>query len=63
MHKLYTELGKWWPLLSPPEDYLDEANFFYEVLVAAGLPPAPTLLELGCGVATTRCTSKRTSPR
>jgi SAM-dependent methyltransferase len=49
MLKLYTELGSWWPLLSPPEDYLDEADFFHKVLVAAGLPPAPTLLELGCG--------------
>jgi SAM-dependent methyltransferase len=48
-YKLYTELGTWWPLLSPPGDYLDEASFFHEVLVAAGLPPAPTLLELGCG--------------
>lgn len=49
MHKLYTELGEWWPLLSPPEEYLEEAGFFYETLAAAGLPPAPTLLELGCG--------------
>ena len=49
MHKLYSDLGTWWPLLSPPEDYLDEANFFHQVLVAAGLPPSPTLLELGCG--------------
>ena len=48
-YKLYTELGTWWPLLSPPGDYLDEASFFHEVLVAAGLPPVPTLLELGCG--------------
>ena len=48
-HKLYTDLGTWWPLLSPPDDYLDEAKFFHEVLVAAGLPEAPTLLELGCG--------------
>lgn len=47
--KLYTELAAWWPLLSPPDDYLDEAEFFYGVLVEAGLPPAPTLLELGCG--------------
>jgi hypothetical protein len=47
--KLYTELAMWWPLLSPPDDYLDEANFFHQVLVAAGLPPASTLLELGCG--------------
>ena len=48
--KLYNELGTWWPLLSPPEDYLDEANFFHEVLANAGMPTtAPTLLELGCG--------------
>src|SRR5919199_5891659 len=49
MGKLYTELASWWPLFSSPEDYIDEANFFYQVLVAAGVPPAPTLLELGCG--------------
>src|SRR5918998_2153525 len=48
-YKLYSELGTWWPLLSPPGDSLDEASFFHQVLVAAGLPPAPTLLELGCG--------------
>ena len=36
-------------MLSPPSDYLDEAGFFRRVLAAAGLPAAPTLLELGCG--------------
>jgi SAM-dependent methyltransferase len=50
MPKLYTQLATWWPLLSPPDDYIDEANFFHQVLEAAGLSsPAPTLLELGCG--------------
>lgn len=49
MLKLYGELAPWWPLLSPPEDYADEAAFFERVLTEAGLPPAPTLLELGCG--------------
>ncbi len=49
IRKLYTELATWWPLLSPPEEYIDEANFYHQALVAAGLPPAPTLLELGCG--------------
>lgn len=48
-HKLYNELAAWWPLLSPPDDYLDEASFFRQVLVEAGLPPAASLLELGCG--------------
>lgn len=47
--KLYDELGAWWPLLSPPEEYIEEAGFFRGVLTAAGLPPAPALLEMGCG--------------
>jgi SAM-dependent methyltransferase len=49
MPKLYHELAIWWPLLSPPEDYMDEADFFRRMLLESGLPPAPTLLELGCG--------------
>lgn len=47
--KLYRELAAWWPLLSPPEDYFDEAAFFRQVLVSAGMPIAPTLIEFGCG--------------
>jgi SAM-dependent methyltransferase len=49
MHKLYAELASWWPLLSPPEDYADEARFFGELLAAERLPPDAALLELGCG--------------
>src|SRR4030095_9836008 len=49
MSKLYTELAPWWPLLSPVPDYAEEAAFFLEVMRGAGLPPAPTLLELGSG--------------
>ena len=47
--KLYRELAAWWPLLSPPEEYVDEAAFFRKVFEAAKLPASPTLLELGCG--------------
>jgi len=47
--KLYDGLAAWWPLLSPPDDYLDEAGFFHRTLSAASLPPEPTLLELGSG--------------
>ena len=47
--KLYDELADWWPLLSPPEDYADEAAFFGRVLADTGLPPSPSLLELGSG--------------
>ncbi|QIN80660.1 methyltransferase domain-containing protein [Rubrobacter marinus] len=49
MPKLYAELGAWWPLLSPPDEYVEEAAFFRGVLKEKGLPPAPALLELGCG--------------
>ena len=47
--KLYDELAGWWPLLSPYEQYAEEAAFFIEVLSRAGLPPSPSLLELGSG--------------
>lgn len=47
--KLYSELAQWWPLLSPPDEYLEEAEFFRQTMLASGLPPEPTLLELGCG--------------
>jgi SAM-dependent methyltransferase len=49
MLKMYNELAPWWPLLSPPEEYAEEAAFFMQVLSKAGLPASPSLLELGCG--------------
>lgn len=49
MPKMYDELAAWWPLISPPEDYEDEATFFLQMLAEADLPPSPSLLELGCG--------------
>jgi SAM-dependent methyltransferase len=49
MLKLYGELAVWWPLLSPLEDYADEAAFFVQILSNSGLPPSPSLLELGSG--------------
>lgn len=49
MLKLYSELATWWPLLSPPEDYVEEVNFFRKLFSESGLPSSPSLLELGCG--------------
>ena len=49
MTKLYSELAEWWPLLSAPEDYEEEAAFYARTLTGAcGVPPR-TLLELGSG--------------
>lgn len=47
--KLYQDLASWWPLLSIPSDYEEEAAFFHKVLVEATDTPPQTLLELGSG--------------
>lgn len=47
--KLYTELADWWPVLSAPEDYAQEAAFYRRILDDAGDGPLRTLLELGSG--------------
>jgi len=47
--KLYSELAEWWPLLSAPADYAEEAAFFERLLIDACDRPPRTLLELGSG--------------
>ncbi len=47
--KMYAELASWWHLLSSPEEYAEEANFFHNVFQKACKPPIRTLLELGSG--------------
>ena len=49
MPKLYTDLAPWWPLLSAPEDYEEEAAFYGQALVDGCSGPLRTLLELGIG--------------
>lgn len=46
---MYAELAAWWPLLSAPEEYVEEAEFFRQALCDACARPPRTLLELGCG--------------
>lgn len=47
--RLYRELAAWWPLLSPPDHYLETATFYRELLEAACTSPPRSLLELGSG--------------
>ena len=47
--KLYSELASWWPLLSSPADYAEEAGIYHKMLVEACDCPPQTLLELGSG--------------
>ena len=46
---LYSDLAKWWPLLSAPDDYEEEAIFFYQTILELAAKPPRTLLELGSG--------------
>jgi SAM-dependent methyltransferase len=47
-HRFYSDLAEWWPLISPPEEYQEEAAFAASMLRMAD-PPARTVLELGSG--------------
>lgn len=47
--RLYTELADWWPVLSDPSDYAEEAAYFRRVMRDAALHPIETMLELGSG--------------
>lgn len=49
MPKLYDELADWWPLLSPPEEYAEEAAFYGDALAAVCPAPPQNVLELGSG--------------
>ncbi|MCP4541603.1 MAG: class I SAM-dependent methyltransferase [Chloroflexi bacterium] len=46
---LYRELAEWWPILSIPKDYTEEAKFYQNVILSASLTIPKTLLELGSG--------------
>jgi SAM-dependent methyltransferase len=47
--KLYTEIADWWPVLSAPEDYAEEAAFYHAAILEASSSPPVTMLELGSG--------------
>jgi SAM-dependent methyltransferase len=47
--KLYRELATWWPALSAPEAYAEEAAFYWNLIVSSCAAPPKTLLELGSG--------------
>ena len=46
---MYHELADWWPVLSAPEEYAEEAEAYRRALVDACERPPRTVLELGSG--------------
>ena len=53
--KMYDELASWWPLLSAPAGYAEEAAFYGRALAAACERPPRTVLELGSGGGNNAC--------
>jgi SAM-dependent methyltransferase len=47
--RLYTDLAEWWPLISPPSDYVEEAADLLPLLLDGSDATGLTLLELGSG--------------
>jgi len=47
--RLYSDLASWFHLLTAPEDYAEEAEFYRQALLAACPHPPQALLELGSG--------------
>jgi SAM-dependent methyltransferase len=45
---VYGDLAPWWPLISAPDEHVEEAAFAAELLATAS-PPTRTVLELGSG--------------
>jgi ubiquinone/menaquinone biosynthesis C-methylase UbiE len=49
VQRLYSDLASWYPLVSPPSHYGEEAADLLPTILAAASPAPATLLELGCG--------------
>ena len=47
--KLYGSLASWFHLITPPEEYAEEAAVYRGLLEEAGVPAGGTVLELGSG--------------
>ena len=56
---MYTEVADWFHLLTPPDEYADEAQFIHEALRRHVEGPLGTLLELGSGGGNTASHLKR----
>lgn len=48
-NRLYGDLAYLWPIVSPPEDYLEEARYWKDAITVALGPGRHRILELGVG--------------
>src|SRR5438132_7733494 len=46
---MYTELASWFHLITAPEEYVEEADFYFQTILEASAAAPETVLELGSG--------------
>ena len=49
IRRLYGDLAWTWPIISPPDDYIEESEEFIELITTHAKIPVKNLLNLGCG--------------
>src|SRR5918994_4985636 len=47
--QLYYDISEWWPVISPPSEYAEEAELYVEMIQASARRPVREVLELGSG--------------
>ena len=47
--RLYGDISDWWPVISPPEEYAEEAELYVDMIRASAQRPVREVLELGSG--------------
>jgi SAM-dependent methyltransferase len=47
--QLYGDLAEWWPVISPPSEYAEEATLYVDMIRGAARRPVREVLELGSG--------------
>jgi SAM-dependent methyltransferase len=47
--RLYDDIAEWWPVISPPSEYAEEAALYVEMILASACRQVREVLELGSG--------------
>jgi SAM-dependent methyltransferase len=47
--RLYDDIADWWPVISPPSEYAEEAALYVQMIRASSRRPVREVLELGSG--------------
>ena len=57
--RLYKDLAQFFPVITPPEDYIEETEYFIQIIKHTSLIDAKTVLNLGCGAGNNDFTLKK----